>query len=115
MRRPRTITVHAWERRAQRAPRAAHPNFGLVLSRAQARRLGVGPTWTAGDRARNRRQNRGIRRNERHFAPLPKGVTFRCTATACWVMRGDVAVTVVAIDDEALASLLVWAAMGVWP
>jgi len=58
----------------------------------------------------NRKARRGPTRSKRSGKSR-----YFVTASAVWVVRGSAAVTVVAISDEDLASVLVWLLMGTWP
>lgn len=109
------LTDHARQRRAQRCPNALPPECGIRVPRNVAKRLGIHGSHNHAMATAAKRSNRKVRQSTRPTRRRGGKPTYYLTASACWVVRGGVAVTVVELDEDALASALVWAAMGVWP
>ena len=113
------LTYHARERRLERCPFAVDPHHGLKIGKSLARRIGIASRQkSAGAKARVRKVSRQMRRDKQRpaLAPVHDGKThYYLTPTACWLVSGKVAVTVVPITPEQFASVVVYLAMGVWP
>lgn len=109
------LTHHARLRLAQRAPGASSPEDGVRIPINVARRIGIHGGGNAGARARAIRHSRKARRNQRPSNVRGGKPTYWLTASAVYVCRQGVVITVVELSEDDLAAALVWAAMGVWP
>jgi hypothetical protein len=66
---------------------------------------------------RSARKNRKAKRDSAHRGPKRRTDLdeIRLSATAAFLIHRGVVKTVIAVPDDALAGMLVWRMMGVWP
>jgi len=83
------LTHHAMERSRERLPGPPQTRRAVKLPRSKSDRVGF--DWT------------------------PKGYRVFCTSTAALLVAGRAVVTVLPLEPDTFADLLVWHLMGVWP
>lgn len=118
------MTRHARKRRNQRAPAA-----GIGHAFEIPVRLGLRHIFGRTKHAKTRKQRKGacrramkVNRKARRNVPHPPRSgnhetpdKFFVTATAGFIVNRNHIVTVIDFDNEILAGLIVYTAMGVWP